>query len=258
MKIHKPTLSALIIVYNEIEHLKHVLETVSFADEIIVVDSFSDDGTFERLKNNPNLKVFQNKFTDFASQRNFAISKATSDWILFVDADERIPLPLLEEIKATIELPTNVVAYKIPRKFVFKDKVLNYSGLQTDYILRLFKRGKAHYDSSIKVHETLKVRGKTGILKNVMYHYSFTDKESYRSKTEHYARIKAEMLFEKGKRPTYLDLYIKPIYKFVYNFIFRLGFLDGKEGYILCKLNAYGVKYRYEYLKDLVFATPKK
>ncbi|SDB20560.1 Glycosyltransferase involved in cell wall bisynthesis [Flavobacteriaceae bacterium MAR_2010_188] len=258
MKLQNSTLSALIITHNEANHINELIENVSFADEIIVVDSFSEDGTIERLQQYPNVKVFQNKFLDFANQRNFAISKATSNWILFIDADERLPKLLVEEIKEKINVPTNIVAYKIPRKFVFKEKILNYSGLQTDFILRLFKRGKANYDTDIKVHEVLKVNGRIGKLKNPMLHYSYSDYKSYKAKTEHYARLKAKMLFEKGARPTWFDLYIKPVYKFLYNYIFRLGFLDGNEGLIICQLNAYGVKYRYEYLNELFLGSPKE
>jgi len=258
LKISTPSLSALIITHNEAHHINKVLESVSFADEIIVVDSFSNDGTLEKLQLSPNVNVFQNKFLDFANQRNFAISKATSDWILFVDADELLPLSLVKEIRETIKLPTNLVAYEIPRKFVFKEKILNYSGLQTDYILRLFKRNKAYYNTTFKVHEVLEVNGKVGRLQNPMYHYSFSDYESYKAKTEHYARLKAKMLFKKGKRPTFYDFYVRPAYKFLYNYIIRLGFLDGKEGYIICKLNAYGVKYRYDYLRELFLSSPKQ
>ncbi|MEY8847717.1 glycosyltransferase family 2 protein [Psychroserpens sp. XS_ASV72] len=257
MKETAPTISALLITYNEIDHIEAVIETISFADEIIVVDSHSTDGTFEKLSEIPQVKVFLRKFKNFPEQRNFAISQATCDWILFVDADERLTPNLQKEILDTLKSKPTADAFKIRRQFVFNDKIMRFSGLQTDKVLRLFRNGVAQYDKDRLVHELLDYKGEYKLLKHPMMHYSFSDYESYKKKTEHYGYLKAHELLLKGKRPNWFHFVIKPAYKFITNYVFRLGFLDGKEGYTICSLNAYGVFYRYKALQKLLASTPK-
>ncbi|MDU8886108.1 glycosyltransferase family 2 protein [Yeosuana sp. MJ-SS3] len=251
-------ISGLIITYNEEELVDDVIENISFVDELIVVDSFSTDKTISKLNKYNHVKVVQRNFKNFSDQRNFAIQQAQYPWILFIDADERITKELRSEILETVSNPSIEVAFKFPRKFVFGDKLIKFSGLQTDFIYRLFKKGFAQYNLDQTVHEKLEVNGKSKTLSNVMLHYSYSDYESYKKKTEHYAILKAQELFEQGKKPTFFDFYIKPAYKFLYNYIFRLGVLDGKAGYIICKLNAYGVKYRFKKLEKLISSSPKK
>ena len=251
-------ISGLIITYNEEKHIDNVIENISFVDEIIVVDSFSTDHTPAKLKKHDRVKVIQRAFKNFSDQRNFAIQQAQYPWILFIDADERISKELRSEILETVNNPLGFVAFKFPRKFVFKDKIIRFSGLQTDFIYRLFKKGSSHYKKDRTVHEELKVNGKSKTLSNIMLHYSFSNYESYKQKTEHYAILKAQELFEQGEKPTIFDFHIKPAYKFLYNYIIRLGFLDGKAGYTICNLNAYGVKYRFKELEKLISGSPKK
>lgn len=245
------------ITYNEIDNIDAVIDDLSFADEIIVVDSFSTDGTYERLLELTPIKVIQNEFKDFASQRNFAISQANCDWIFFIDADERLTKELKLEILEKTSLHNSINAYKIKRHFMFNNKRMRFSGLQTDRIFRLFRTGTARYKSDILVHEILDIKGKYDVLKHSMLHYSFSDYSSYKSKTEHYGLLKAKELFKKGKRPNWYHFVIKPAYKFLTNYIFRLGFLDGKEGYTICSLNSYGVFFRYKALKQLHTTSPK-
>lgn len=245
------------ITYNEVDHIDGVLECLNFADEIIVIDSFSTDGTFEKLDTNKGVKVIQRAFNNFADQRNFAIAQATNKWLFFIDADERLTEASQEEIKEIATNNTAHDAYKIPRTFLYQDKVIRFSGLQTDQVFRLFKNGTATYIEDRLVHEILDVKGSYGVLKHKMLHYSFANRESYKQKAEHYGKLKAEELFKKGKRPNAFHFYVKPTYKFLSNYIFRLGFLDGKAGYIICYLNAYGVWYRYKTLERLRLATPK-
>ncbi|GAA4816822.1 glycosyltransferase family 2 protein [Litoribaculum gwangyangense] len=244
-------ISALIITFNEINHIDELIRHLNFVDEIIVIDSFSTDGTFEKLKTYQNIKIIQREFLNFADQRNFAIKQASKDWILFIDADERISPKLKKEIFDVIKSRNNEVAYKFSRKFVFKNKILRFSGLQTDKVFRLFKKGYASYFENKIVHEQLDVKGKTGVLKHDMLHYSFSSIQHYRKKTEHYASLKALELYKRGKKPNYFHFYIRPAYKFLTNYALRLGFLDGKAGYTVCRLNAYGVFFRYKELKRL-------
>ena len=244
-------ISTLLITYNEVNHIDQVIENISFTDEIIVIDSFSSDGTFEKLKAFKHVKTIQRNFENFADQRNFAIKQAENDWILFIDADERIPEKLKTEILKEVNLPDGTAGFMFKRLYFFKQKRIRFSGFQTDTTYRLFQKGKVKYIEDKIVHEAPIIKGKSKVLKNYMLHYCFDNAEHYKSKMEHYASLKAQELFKKGKKPNLFHFYIRPFYKFITNYFFRLGFLDGKEGFIICYLSAYGVNYRYKKLKEL-------
>ena len=245
------------ITFNEIKHIEEVIANLSFADEIIVIDSHSTDGTFETLSEMKNVTVILREFKNFADQRNFAIEQANCEWIFFMDADERLTKESQQELVETVKHHNGIEAFKIPRKFIFNDKVMRFSGLQTDQVFRLFKKSVTKYREDKLVHELLDFKGDFKVLEHDMLHYSFSDYESYKQKAEHYGFLKAQELLKKGKRPNWFHFYIKPAYKFIANYIFRLGFLDGKEGYTICTLNAYGVFYRYKSLEELLVRTPK-
>ena len=244
-------ISALLIVYNEITHIDEAIENVNFADEIIVIDSYSTDGTFEKLKKFPNVKTIQRRFKNFANQRNFAIKQAKHKWVLFIDADERITLELKNEIINTINSETLTAGFMFKRTFFFNNKIIKYSGFQTDTTYRLFKNGYVEYQENRIVHEMPIINGESAILNNKMLHYSFPSSKKYKDKMVHYATLKALELYNKGKRVSVFHFIFRPFYKFVTNYIFRLGFLDGIEGFKLCYLSAYGVYYRYYELKRL-------
>ncbi|MBL0012237.1 MAG: glycosyltransferase family 2 protein [Flavobacterium sp.] len=244
-------LSALIITYNEQKHIQEVLEDIDFADEILVVDSYSTDKTVDLVHAFPNAKLIQHAFVDYSSQRNFAIQCAQNPWILFIDADERFTNELKDEVIETIQQPEAASAYLFYRIFMFEDTKINFSGWQTDKIFRLFQKDKAEYVTERLVHEKLKVKGKIGKLKHKLIHFSYTDYESYKSKMVSYGKLKAKEEFSKGLRPNFYHFYLHPAYKFLYQFIIRLGFLDGKKGAIICYLNALSVYVRYQELQEM-------
>ena len=249
-------ISALLITYNEINHIKDVIKNIAFANEIIVVDSYSTDGSYQELKKHEHVKVIQRKFKNFADQRNFAIAQATNPWILFVDADERIPKKLKEEIILETTKPDGTVGFMVKRLYYFKQKRIRFSGFQTDTTYRLFKNGTVKYIEDKIVHEMPEINGKSKILKNNMLHYCFDSSSHYKSKMENYAKLKALELYNKGKKANAYHLNIRPIIKFITNYVFRLGFLDGLEGFQICYLSAYGVNYRYKELTKLWKAKP--
>lgn len=244
-------LSALIITYNEEAHIEELLKELDFVDEIIVVDSFSTDRTPEIVAQFPKARFIQNKFIDYTSQRNFAIDCAQNPWILFLDADERLTPELKDEIMATIQRPEAKSAYLFYRTFFFEDKKLRFSGWQTDKIFRLFRKDDARYTTDRLVHEKLTVDGSVGKLKHKLIHYSYTDYESYKNKMVSYGKLKAREEMLKGVHPNAFHFYIKPAYKFLYQYLIRLGVLDGKKGIIICYLNALSVGVRYKELKRL-------
>ena len=161
-----PTLTVIIPTFNEEDYIKDALQSVQFADEIIIVDSFSTDGTQDIAKGFPT-KILERKFDDFSSQKNFAIEQATSDWILFIDADERVTRSLEAEIKTTLEQPKHG-GYKINFPHFFMTRFLYF---QSNDVLRLVKREGAHFTGL--VHEKLHCTGSVGKLKQKMIHYTY-------------------------------------------------------------------------------------
>ena len=244
-------MSVLIITLNEEEHLKALLSDLDFADEIIIVDSFSIDGTEIIAKSFQKVKFIQNKFKNFSSQRNFAISQAKNDWILFIDADEVLTLELKQEIIETLLNNKNYSAFFFERIFMFEGKVLKYSGNQTDKIFRLFDKNSARYDEKRLVHEKLIVNGKIGSLKNKLIHHSYSCYNDYKEKIIFYGKFKAKEKFIKKVKPRFILQLLHPSYNFLYNYFIRLGLLDGKKGILVCYLNAYCIVIRYRELKKL-------
>jgi len=247
----KQKLSALIITYNELGYIERCIESVSFADEIVVVDSYSTDGTYEYLLSHPKVRVIQNPFKNFTAQKSFTLKQASYDWVLFLDADEVVTKPLQKEIINTINDSKACEAYWFYRTFMFKNEKLRFSGWQTDKNHRLFRKSKVRFTDKKLVHETLEVDGSSCILKEKLTHYCYKSYEDYKSKMLCYGRLKAKEAFYKEKHFNYLAMFFKPAWKFFHHFFLRLGFLDGKKGVIVCYLNALGVLERYRELKRL-------
>jgi len=247
----KQKLSALIITYNEMGYIERCIDSVSFADEILVVDSYSTDGTFEYLMEHPKVRVIQNPFENFTAQKSFTLNHATHDWVLFLDADEVVGEKLQKEIVETINDPKAHQAYWFYRKFMFQDRPLNFSGWQTDKNHRLFRKSKVHFTDKRIVHETLEVDGTSGILKEKLVHYCYKDYGDYKGKMLRYGQLKAKEDFYREKPFNYLLMGIKPVWKFFNHYVIRLGFLDGKKGITICYLNALGVLERFRELKRL-------
>ena len=248
----KQKITALLITFNELNNIEAVLENISFADEIVVVDSNSTDGTIEKIKEHPHVKLIQRPFVNYTDQKSFAMAQATNDWILFMDADERLTDSLKNEILKTVN-SNNIepVAYLFLRTFMFKDKVLRFSGWQSDKNYRLFRKSKVKFDKERIVHETLLIDGKSSVLENKLIHYSYSNYDDYKGKMVKYGQMKALEEYRKDKKAHFYHFIFRPLYKFLNHYILRLGFLDGRKGIIICYLNALGVYSRYKELKRL-------
>lgn len=251
MKDANNKISALIITYNEIGYIERCIESVSFADEIVVVDSFSTDGTYEYLLTQPNVRVIQNPFVNFTAQKTFALKMAKNDWILFVDADEVVSEDLRDEILVTVSGDQSHSAYWFYRQFMFQNRRLYFSGWQTDKNYRLFRKSKAKFSDKKIVHETLDVQGTSGVLKNKLAHYCYKNYQDYKSKMLTYGRMKAMEDFYREKRYSRLFAFLKPAWKFFHHYFLRLGFLDGKKGITICYLNSLCVRERFRELRRL-------
>jgi len=245
-------LSALVITHNEEENIDELIENLSFADEIIIVDSFSTDHTVEKIKQHENVTLIQHEFINFSKQRNYALQHASHEWVLFIDADERINPKLKREIYKVINnTDDNIVAYEMYRKFFYQKKLVRFSGWQTDKVFRLYNKNNVSFKNDLFVHELLDIKGKTSVLNEKLQHYSFNSYSEYKQKMVHYASLRAEELHLKGLKPNLFHYYIKPLYRFLNHYIIRLGFLDGKKGYVISKLSAFYVRHRYVILAEL-------
>jgi glycosyltransferase involved in cell wall biosynthesis len=238
-----PKISALAITLNEEENIKRYVESLSFAEEIIFIDSLSTDKTVE-IAENMGVKVIKRKFDNFSDQRNFAINQAKNDWIVFFDLDEIITKELEQEIHSIINSSTEKVAYFIKRNFYFMGKHIKYGGWQNDKAIRLFNKNFCQYNGNL-VHEVVKTTGKTGQLKKSLNHYSYKNFDNYNDKLNLYSKLQAENLYKMKARPNFYHFFIRPSYRFLWQYIFRLGILDGKEGFILAYVHSFSVFKRY-------------
>ena len=244
-------LSAIIPTYNEEDNIKEAIQAVSFADEIIVIDSFSTDNTVAIVKEFSNITLLQRKFDDFSSQKNFAINAAAHNWIYILDADERICVDLKNEIQTILNKKViQNVGYYARRTFYFSNKKIKYAGYQRDKVIRLFNKKYCKYNGNL-VHEVIEANGKLGFLKNKVDHYSYKNLKHFTQKLNHYAALQALELHQKNKKITFFHTRVKPIIRFCIHYFVRLGFLDGKQGIVIAYLHGYGVFKRYQELKKL-------
>lgn len=251
MGLQRTKITALVITYNEIGYIESCLESIEFADEIIVVDSYSTDGTYEYLSAQPNVRVIQHPFKNYTAQKAFTLEQTSNDWVIFVDADEVVTPELQSEIIQTVNSSTEHAAYWFRRKFMFQQERLRFSGWQTDKNYRLFRKSKVQFSDKRIVHETLIVDGTSATLKEQLIHYCYRDFANYKHKMVLYGRMKAKEALQKGKRFNAFLLFAKPTFTFVYNYVIRLGILDGIKGIKVCYLNALGDWERYLELRKL-------
>ncbi|WP_121907949.1 glycosyltransferase family 2 protein [Ulvibacter antarcticus] len=232
------TLSVIIPTFNEADYIEDALQSVAFADEIIVVDSYSSDDT-KTIAQSLATKVLERKFDDFSAQKNYALEHATGDWVLFIDADERVTRSLEAEIKSVLINPKHS-GYKINFPHFFMNRFLYF---QSNDVLRLVKREGANFTGL--VHEKLHCNGSVGKLRQKMIHYTYKGLHHYITKKEKYAWFQAEQRFEKNKKTTYFQLFFKPTYRFFDSYIKKGGFRNGVPGLTLAAIDSYGVFSRY-------------
>jgi len=238
-----PKITALAITLNEAANLPDFLKSLDFVDEIIIVDSFSTDNTVTIAKQFEKVTVFERAFDNFSSQKNYALSKASNDWVVFFDPDETITAEVKNEILDILKNPI-ADAYFIKRENYFMKKRIKYSGFQSDWVIRLFKKDKGTYNGNL-VHETLDISGKTGKFKSRLPHNTYKGFDEYMSKLHRYSKLQAQMLYDKKKRPKLTHFFIRPLYRFWHQYLIRLGILDGKIGFILAYTIAFSVFKRY-------------
>lgn len=242
-------ITAIIPTFNEQHNIVDVIKSVDFADEIMIVDSFSTDKTVE-LATPLVDTILQRKYENSASQKNWSIPQAKYQWILLLDADERVKKDLKKEIFSVLESKTNYSAFWIKRENYFMGKKISFSGWRGDRVIRLFKRDECKYEEKY-VHAEIVTKGKIGILKNKLTHNTFKSKDDYLKKLERYAKWQAKDYDKKTGSITIFHTLIKPIFRFIKHYFIQLGILDGHVGFIISSYQAKAVKMRYKYLKAL-------
>ena len=239
------SLSVVLITLNEAANLPRALESVRWAREIVVVDSGSKDGTAEMARGLGAL-VFEEAWQGFGAQKNAAIGRASGDWVLSLDADEELSAGLALEMQELLAAEPKFAAYQIPRLNHFLGRPLRHGGYWPDPKLRLFRRGAARFEER-PVHETLKTAGAVGRLKNPLIHHCYPALEDYIEHMNRYSTAGAEMLAASGRggRGLVWNAVVNPAATFVYNYVFRLGFLDGREGLLQHLNHAVYVHWKY-------------
>jgi glycosyltransferase involved in cell wall biosynthesis len=242
------SLSVAIVAHNEEANIDRTLESVKWADEIIVVDSGSTDRTCE-IAQRYGAKVTTEPWRGYVAQKQYAIDLCTKDWVLLLDADEEVSPGLAAEIQAAIADPHAVSGYKIPRKNLFLGRWMRHGGFYPDPKLRLFRRGQAFvtgHDPHDRCELKAEVPQRTREFTSAMVHYTYPTLTLYLNHMNRYSSLGGQLAVAKGHRSfSFADIVLRPFLTFVYNYFFRLGFLDGREGLLLHLYHANYVSWKY-------------
>ena len=240
-------LSVIVITKNEASSIAKCLESVKWADEIIVLDSGSSDETLSICRQfTPH--VFETDWQGFGVQKQRALNKATSDWVLSIDADEIISPELRAEIEQAITQDCD--AFLLPRLSSYCGKFIKHGGWYPDYILRLFQRELGRFSDDV-IHERVIVEGKIGKLTAPILHESYSDLSEVLEKVNSYSSLNAQKLFEHSVKSSLSKAIFRALWKFIQTYFVKAGFLDGQHGLMLAISSAEAVYYKYLKLLEL-------
>ena len=249
-----PLLSVVIVTLNEEENLPRTLASVQWADEIVIIDSASTDRTVE-IARSFNANVFDEPWQGFAGSKNSAIAKCTGTWILSLDADEELSPKLQQQIKNLLPSNPPTDAYYLRRRNLFLGRWIKHGGFYPDPKLRLFRRATANFAptprfSDRPVHETIAFDGVASTLDFDLIHHAYPTLETYIEHMDRYSTLGAEILTSQHRISNslaafYWNIFLQPTFEFIKNFIFRFGFLDGREGLMLHLYHSTYVSWKY-------------
>lgn len=238
-------LSVYIIAYNEADKIEAAVQSVSWADEVIVVDSHSTDET-AALATSFGARVVQVEFSGFGRLRNDAIASCSHEWIFSLDADERCTPEARDEIRNLIAKHDSADAYYVPRKNWFMGRWIKHCGWYPDYRQpQLFRKGALLFDSSDEVHEAFTVKGSVGHMKHAIWQFPFRNLEQVLEKANRYSTLGVDRLERGGRRSGMTTACLRGLWSFIRIYILKLGFLDGWAGFVIAFSNLEGVFYRY-------------
>ncbi|MDZ7814879.1 MAG: glycosyltransferase family 2 protein [Planctomycetota bacterium] len=244
------TLTVLVPVYNEEDDIRKCLESVKWADDIFIVDSFSTDRTLEIAAEYTD-NIVSHEYVNSATQKNWAIPQCKGDWIMVLDADEFLSELLQKKIRkilASGDVPFD--GYYIKRETYFFGRLMKHCGWQREYITRLWRNGKGRYEDK-HVHAGLIIDGEVGKLHEPIYHDTYKDFDDYFEKFERYTTWSAKDLQDRGKKASLFTLAFRPLWRFFKMYILNLGFLDGKHGFILSTMSSFYVLTKYAKLWNI-------
>jgi len=247
------SIAATVITKNEAASIRTCLDSLTWVDEIIVVDSGSTDETVDICREYTD-KILLTDWPGFGPQKNRALAMVTKEWVISLDADEHISPDLREEMEAAMADPGGKVAFAMPRRSNYCGKPMGHSGWWPDYVTRLFQRGQARFSDDL-VHECLIVDGPVGRLRRPLLHEAFNDLEEVLETMNRYSTAGARMMHDRGERVTISTAILHGLWSFLSTYCFRAGFLDGWEGFMLAVSNAEGTYYKY--LKLMLLAEKK-
>jgi glycosyltransferase involved in cell wall biosynthesis len=237
-----PQLSAIVITRNEADNIGACLDSVAFCDERVVVDSGSTDATVQ-IARDRGARVETHDWRGFGPQKNYALSLATGTWVLTIDADERVTPELAAAVKRAVN-DDSADAFEFPRRSSFCGRTMRHSGWYPDYVLRLFRRGRAQFDDVI-VHERVICNGTVKRLAAPLLHFPVHRLEDALSRMDRYSTASAARLVAAGRKVGFMTGIGHGLYAFLRTYILQAGFLDGAEGFLLAVANAEGSYYRY-------------
>jgi glycosyltransferase involved in cell wall biosynthesis len=243
----RPRISAIITTFNEEANIAGCIESLLWCDEILVVDSFSTDGTPEIVRGYDKARFYQRTYFGSASQKNWAMDQVTNEWILIFDADERCTPALQKEIQDLLAAAPRHEAYTIRRRVYFLDHRIRFSGWQHDQVVRLVKNGSARYPNR-RVHADMVTRGAAPLLRNPMEHYMADSLDEYIRRIEKYSFWGAAQNWREGKEADFIQVFGRSVWRFFRTYIFQLGILDGMHGLVFCMLQAYGTYLKWALL----------
>ncbi len=239
-------ISAVIITFNEEKNIRRCLESLKWADEIVVVDSYSEDATVAICKE-LGARVIQRDWPGHIEQKNFAVDSAANDWVLSLDADEELSPELHESIQKLRQAGFKKPGYRMARRVHYLGQWINHSGWYPDYKIRLFDRRKGRW-GGVNPHDMVILDGEFDTLAGDLFHYSYEDVRAHIRQMNSFTSIAAAELLKSGRKPSLLNLLFNPFVKFIKTYFFKRGFLDGKAGFFLAVLGSF-----YVFLKYLKF-----
>jgi glycosyltransferase involved in cell wall biosynthesis len=240
--VKKPRLSVVVVTRNEEDRLRACLESVAWADQIVVVDAESDDKTVTIAREFTDHVVVR-PWPGYAAQKNVAIEMATGEWVLSLDADEVVSTELTAEIRRVLAADGPADGYAVPRRNIFWGRWVRHGGLYPDWQLRLFRRGRGRFIERA-VHESVRVDGRVERLAGHLEHRSYRDVGDFLARADRYAALAAADAVAQGRRPGARDFVLRPLGRFLSMYVLYRGFLDGWRGFLLASLYAYYVLIR--------------
>ncbi len=239
-------ISVAVIVKNEAENLPQMLKSISWVDEIIILDTGSQDNTIAIAKN-AGCKVYESPWLGFGKCKQLAVEYCSHDWVLSLDADEVVTPQLQEKLIEISKSDSYCAGYRIKRKSFYLNKMIKYCGWNKDYTLRFFRKDKGKFNDKM-VHESVQIDGEIGYIKEHLLHYTYPTINSHLEKMVLYSDLASKSLFSKGKKSSLTGAYCKANWKFITMYILKFGFLDGKTGFLLSYNSAMGVFWKYSKL----------